>query len=206
MNKFASSVRPDTAPRYWYSDGLPDIGVGLGFWLMTAVLLNMGQIPTILGRVVALPFTGFFISLLFPWLIRTVRTRWLADPPILTAPRPTLRYQLLGMALLVPLVTLLGLLVAQLGTTGDLAGDAADLFALSVGLFVSLVPLLLGFISGAMRYYLVALPIILGTLWLVLRPAFAPDPGLSLVLAWLVTGLCFMLSGLFALAYFRWRR
>lgn len=191
--------KTNTAVRYWYSDGLPDLGLGLGFWLMTAVFLNLGRVPGIAGRMVALPLTGFAISLLFPWCIRTVRKRWLPDPPIQYAPRPSLRYQFLGLIILVPLVIVLALLVARLGESpATLVGwpaYTADLFALSVGVFVSFVPLLLGFVSGAVRYYLVALPIILATLALVIRSNAVPEPGLSIVFVWGLTGFCFLLSG-----------
>ncbi len=207
MRKSLLAVLPKLEQgRYWYSDGLPDISLGLGFWLMTTVLLNIEHVPTLLGRVLALPLTGFAISLFFPWAIRTARARWLTNPPIVTAARPSLGYQLFGMALLVPLVTLLGLLVARLGESDHLASDAADLFALSVGLFVSFVPLMLGFISGAVRYYLVALPIVLVTLGLVFSPSFVPQPGWSVVFVWLVTGLCFLLCGLVALGSFGRRK
>ena len=206
MRKSLLAVLPKSEQeRYWYSDGLPDIGLGLGFWLMTAVFMNIELVPTLLGRVLALPLTGFAISLFFPWAIRTARARWLSHPPIRTASRPSLRYQLFGMLLLVPLVTVLGLLVARLGESGNLARDAADLFALSVGLFVSFVPFMLAFISGAVRYYLVALPLVLVTLGLVFSPAFVPQPGWSVVFVWLVTGLCFLLCGLLTLASFRQR-
>ncbi|MCA9979745.1 MAG: hypothetical protein KDD89_02895 [Anaerolineales bacterium] len=194
--------RQRTAVRYWYTDGLPDIGLGIGFWLMTAVLLNFEQLPGLLGRVVALPLTGFAISLLFPWLIRTVRQRWLPEPPLTYAPRPSLRYQLLGMVILVPLVVVLGLLVARLSESTDLASDAPNLFALSVGVLVSFVPLMLGFISGAGRYYLVAVPVILASFWLVVRSPTMPTPGWSVLFVWGLTGLSFLLCGLAALFLF----
>jgi hypothetical protein len=192
-------------PRYWYTDGLPDIFVGLGFWLMAVVFANLHRVPGVLGQTVALPLTGLAISLFAPWSIRQLRAGWLKLPPLQYAPRPSLRFQVLSMGFLVPQVVALGVVVARLGDGSDLRVYGLVLFGLGTAVFISFVPLLLGFIAGTIRYYLIALPIMLTTFALISGRLQLPDPGTTILFIWSLTGLSFLLGGILALVYFTWR-
>lgn len=187
--------------RYWFSDGLAEIGVGVGFLLTGGVLLSIGSLPTVTLKVLAMPLTGLLISLVFPSLISAVRSRWLNKTSVEPLYRSSLRSQVIGVGILLPVVGWLAINVAALGD--DLTGRGSlGLWCITIGLFFSLVPLLWGFVSGMLRFYLVAIPVIGSG---VAAAYWTLSIGASTLLVWFVTGVCFLVSGTIALIVFQRR-
>lgn len=184
---------------YWFSDGLAEIGVGIGFIVTGGILLLIGFLPTLALKLVAMPAAGLFISWAFPNVIAAVRARWLTTAAGMAVHHTTLRAQVIGAAVILPIVVWLSLNFAML-TQHLTAANSWPLWCITIGLFFSLIPLFLGFVSGVMRFYLVAAPII-GAGFLSIF--MAPNVTASALLVWFVTGLCFCLSGFLALLRFR---
>lgn len=186
-------------PHYWFSDGLAEIGVGVGFMVTGGVLLLIGFLPTLTLKMMAMPAAGLFISWAFPSVITAVRTRWLTTAAGMAIHRTTLRAQVSGAAVILPIVVWLSLNFATLAQQVT-AADSWRLWCITIGLFFSLIPLFLGFVSGVIRFYLMAAPII-GAGFLSIF--MAPNVTASALIVWFVTGLCFCLSGLITLLRFR---
>ncbi len=185
--------------RYWFSDGLAELGVGIGFLFTSLVWLLIGVLPTVLLKLLAMPVAGLLISWAFPKAITAVRERWLSTAVGLSVHRTTLRAQLMGAAVILPIVVWLSLDFSALAINFE-AADSWRVWCTSIGLFFSLIPLFMGFISGVVRFYLLAVPIIAaGFAAITLTETVAG----SALLLWFVTGICFSVSGLIALLRFR---
>lgn len=181
--------------RYWFSDGLAELGVGIGFLLTGLVWLLIGILPTVLLKLLAMPIAGLVISWAFPKAITAVRERWLTTAVELSVHRTTLRAQIIGAAVILPIVIWLSLDFSALALHFN-AADSWRIWCTSIGLFFSFIPLFMGFISGVVRFYLLAIPIIMaGFAAITITETVAS----STLLLWFVTGVCFTVSGMIAL-------
>ena len=184
--------------RYWFSDGLVEIGLGVGLCLLGGVLALLGWLPTLTLKIIALPSTGLLLSGFIPWGIAWARARWwpLAEP--LTPYPLTLTHQLWGTAVMLPPLVGLAFLYAQLSGSVSLLTPALWLSA--AGLLFGFIPLALGFTSGVVRFYALAVPMILagGVLGRITADLWA-----GLLLLWLGMGGLFLLSGTAALLRFQ---